>query len=544
MKRSRTLLVPERGGPERLSTPSSVRPERAAPGCAVEGRAATSSFDCGSLRAPRSGGPAINYLLCARVLACACLLLGCADPAPRYGEATISAAAPRATLTGTTWGEAAALELAPGCPGYLDAEVPAHVVHVSEPIALRIRASSETGPVALAVAQGDEVRCDSDEGAGHAPSLTFTGPGDYLVYVAALRAPAELPYTLSVTAGGAMTEERAIAATRDVSVTITSEPSGATVRDATGRDAGGQVLGTTPAMFVVPLPEGDAPAERSWTLDLEGHRSTTVTGRLAAGALVLHGQLPLAGPTAVNGSASGPQPIRDYQTASLAVELTDECAITAAEVEVDIQHSFVGDLRVVLHTPWSQEVLLQRHTGGSRRNLRRTWSLSDAPLASLAGRSTRGRWQLVVHDDAGADQGSLERFDLRLTCGSEPGVIATPTIDPTPRTPTPPRHPTPSRHPALPELPNHADIVAVLGRLRPTIAQRCTQGGGSVRVYFALLGSGSVQSVATSGTAPQAAQSCVGQIVRGARFSRFRRNSIDVDYTFDLAAPRPAPPIF
>jgi hypothetical protein len=64
-----------------------------------------------------------------------------------------------------------------------------------------------------------------------------------------------------------------------------------------------------------------------------------------------------------------------------------------------------------------------------------------------------------------------------------------------------------------------------------------------VRVYFALLGSGSVQSVTTSGTAPEAAQSCVGQIVRGARFSRFRRNSIDVDYTFDLAAPRPPPQI-
>lgn len=455
----------------------------------------------------------------------ALLLVACSDPAPRYGEASISSAAPRATLTGTTWGESPALELAPGCPGYLDPEVPAHIVRVSEPIELRIRARSEAGPLALAVAQGDEVRCDSDEGAGHAPTLRFTGPGDYLVYVAALRAPGALPYTLSATA--ASEDEAPASSARDVSVTITSEPSGATVRDASG-----EVVGTTPAMFVLPVPDDEAERERSWILELDGHERTTVTGRLAAGALTLHGQLPLAGPTRVRASASEPQPIRDYQRASLAVDITDECAITEAEVEVDIRHSYVGDLRVALHTPWGQELTLQRHAGGSRRNLQRTWTLSDAPLTSLAGRPTRGRWELVVHDDAGADQGSLERFDLRLTCGSE-AVAAVPTPAERPTSPAPPR---PPRQPRLPELPTHADIVSVLARLRPTIAQRCAQSEGSVRVYFTLSSSGSVQSVSTSGTAPQAAQSCVGQLVRGARFPRFRRSSIDVDYTYDLAA--------
>lgn len=465
------------------------------------------------------------------VVALALALGACSDPAPRYGEATISAAAPRATLTGTTFGESAALELAPGCPGYLDAEVPAHVVHVSEPIELRLRASSQAGPLALAVAEGDEVRCDSDEGAGHAPALTFTGPGEYVVYVAALRAPDALPYTLSVTAAGAAPEAPASVGPQDVSVTITSDPSGATVRDAEGH-----VVGTTPAMFVVPVPEGDAGAERSWVLDLEGHERTTVTGRLAAGALVLHGQLPLAGPTHLSASASGPQPIHDYRTARLAVEISEECAITEAEVEVDIRHAYVGDLRVVLHTPWREELTLRRHAGGGRRNLRHTWTLADAPLASLAGRSTRGRWQLVVHDDAGADEGSLERFDLRLACGSDPVAAATPPEEDDRPEPVTPRRP---RTPRIPELPTHADIVGVLARLRPTIAQRCQSASGSVRVYFALSGSGAVQRVTTSGSADASVRACVGQIVRRARFPRFRRNSIDVDYTYDLAA-RPA----
>lgn len=341
----------------------------------------------------------------------ALVLLGCSDPAPRFGEATLSAASPRATLVGTTWGDSPALELAPGCPGYLDPEVPAHLIRVREPLRVRIQARSDQGPLALAVARGDEVRCESDEGAGHAPALTFTEPGDYQVFVASLRAPAELRYTLEATAGAAIDD--APVQTEDVSVTITSEPSGATVRD-----EGGRALGTTPAMFAVPVSEGES--ERSWTLELEGHEAQTVTGELAGGALVLHGQL-----------------------------------------------------------------------------------VSTAP----------------PEDEAEAD--------------AEPDE------------PTTPRRPRP-RVSRLPELPNHADIVAVLARLRPTIAQRCGSAEGSVRVYFALAGSGRVTRVSASGTAPTAAQSCVAQAVRRARFPRFRRSGIDVDYTYDLAPrvqrPRPIDP--
>ncbi|HBQ10988.1 MAG TPA: hypothetical protein DEF51_07345, partial [Myxococcales bacterium] len=61
----------------------------------------------------------------------AILLLACGGPEPRYGEAALSEAAPRVALTGTTFGQAAALELAPGCPGYLDVETPGHLVEVT-----------------------------------------------------------------------------------------------------------------------------------------------------------------------------------------------------------------------------------------------------------------------------------------------------------------------------------------------------------------------------------------------------------------------------
>lgn len=471
------------------------------------------------------------------------LAVGCGDPAPRYGEASISLASPRATFSGTTFGTAAAMELAPGCPGYLDVETPGHVVHVQEDVPFDITARSDVAPLALAVAHGDEVRCDSDEGSGHAPTLSFETAGDYQVFVAALREPAELAYEISVRAGDARGEPVAAAAPsegRIVNVTITSQPPGAQVRDETG-----DVLGTTPAMFAVTVPEGQGSATRTWTLALPEHQDVTVSGTLEHAALVLHGQLPSIGPIEVDVTADEAQPIRDYQSAALGIDVGEACAITRADVEVAIQHSFVGDLRVVLRPPWGEEIMLQRHAGGGRRNLERTWSTvperttvgtpSAGPLAGLVGRGTQGRWTLVVHDDAGADEGTFERFRLRLTCGQPAVAVAPPPVptptDPTPTAVTPPR----PRTPALPDLPTRADIVRVLGALRPRVEACGTGQGGSARVIATVVGStGRVTQVSSSGVADPNVQRCVARAVRTAVFPRFQRQNLDVDYTYAL----------
>lgn len=481
-----------------------------------------------------------------RAFLCLVLLLaGCGDPDPRYGEASLSSGAPRLTLSGTTFGQAAALELAPGCPGYLDAEQPGHVVHVTEDVPFTVQVRSEQGPLALAVARDDEVRCDSDEGSGHAPTLSFEGAGDYQVYVAALRQPGELAYELLAEAQVAGSGGEPVAGgPSEVSVTITSEPSGAEVRDAQGN-----VVGVTPAMFVLNLTDEQMGQERSWTLSLDGHQETEVSGVVQQGALVLHGQLPVLGPTEIEVSASDAQAIRDYQSASLAVEVAESCPITDAEAEVDIRHTFIGDLRVILRTPWGDEVTLHRHGGGGRRNLRRTWSSGDrgSPLRDLIGRPTRGRWTMVVHDDAGADHGSFQSFDLRLTCA--PGAVAgsppSPSDGPTPTTTQRPSRPTqPNPQSRLPDLPTRTEIVRVLGGLRSR-AERCASGqGGSVRVMLTVNGStGRVTQTSSSGAASGAERACVERVVRSARFSRFRRASLDVDYTYNLPTGqrRPAP---
>ena len=70
---------------------------------------------------------------------------------------------------------------------------------------------------------------------------------------------------------------------REVSATITSEPSGAEVRDGQGN-----VVGVTPAMFVLSVPEEQLGQERTWTLALAGHQETQVSGRSAKHAGLAH----------------------------------------------------------------------------------------------------------------------------------------------------------------------------------------------------------------------------------------------------------------
>ncbi|MCA9604380.1 MAG: hypothetical protein KC619_02225, partial [Myxococcales bacterium] len=139
--------------------------------------------------------------------------------------------------------------------------------------------------------------------------------------------------------------------------------------------------------------------------------------------------------------------------------------------------------------------------------------------------------------DAGADEGSFDRFRLHLVCAPNQVAAVTPPApvpthqDPTPTAVTPPRPHTPS----LPELPTRADIVRVLGAIRPRVEQCGNGQGGSARVIATVVGStGRVTQVSTSGVADANVQRCVARTVRTASFPRFRRQSLDVDYTYAL----------
>ena len=90
-------------------------------------------------------------------------------------------------------------------------------------------------------------------------------------------------------------------------------------------------------------------------------------------------------------------------------------AVHAIEVDVDIAHTFVGDLQVELVAPSGRIVSLHDREGGAQHNLVATWtSSSHAGLAGLVGETIDGGWALQVRDVAREDSGVLRAWGLRV----------------------------------------------------------------------------------------------------------------------------------
>lgn len=367
------------------------------------------------------------------------LLASCAGNPPRFGEIGISAAAPRATLSGRTTERARpAVELSPGCPGFVDPETPEHVFRVEGGTPLVVSASSPAGPLALAVSGGFELRCDSDGGTGHSPHVSIDAPGEYRVYVGALERAMELPYQLVVApaADGPLAPTDAPDGDVRVSLTITSDPPNATVLSASG-----EVLGTTPAMLALAIPRAEVGQERRFYLAMEGHQGGEVIARMQAGAMALHASLPPnprvdpillppdVGPVTgelVAASSEPPVPILDRATVEQHADVASDCTIQRMSVALDLQHSYVADLRVVLRAPSGVEVVLHNQQAGSRRALVTTigWDDRRGALRVLSSQNARGRWTLSVTDAVNTETGTLNRFSLRFTCGTPSAVRA------------------------------------------------------------------------------------------------------------------------
>ena len=89
--------------------------------------------------------------------------------------------------------------------------------------------------------------------------------------------------------------------------------------------------------------------------------------------------------------------------------------LRSLKVHVDITHTYIGDLRVELVSPSDTHVLLHNRTGGSANNIIKTYTGENTPhLQILRGETINGLWRLNVSDHAGADQGKLNRWALKL----------------------------------------------------------------------------------------------------------------------------------
>ncbi len=98
------------------------------------------------------------------------------------------------------------------------------------------------------------------------------------------------------------------------------------------------------------------------------------------------------------------------------ITIAQDALIASATVTLDITHTYVGDLRVTLLTPWGDALRLHDRQGGSADNIQRTFDESTLQtLALLHGHSTKGGWRLQVQDLAAVDAGKLNRWALDFT---------------------------------------------------------------------------------------------------------------------------------
>jgi len=109
--------------------------------------------------------------------------------------------------------------------------------------------------------------------------------------------------------------------------------------------------------------------------------------------------------------------IPDLRTVSDIISITEVGQLTSIIIDVDITHSYIGDLRLRLIAPDNSSVLLHNEGGGSADDIKTSYpilSSSFGDLNILNGKSINGNWILTVSDVANQDQGRVNSWGLKL----------------------------------------------------------------------------------------------------------------------------------
>lgn len=158
------------------------------------------------------------------------------------------------------------------------------------------------------------------------------------------------------------------------------------------------------------------PAAGAWRLEVRD-LATADTGKLERWWLEMTPATGGPGTPPVVLQESPGAAIPDHPAAGIERGLATAVAATlrSVEVEVDITHSYIGDLRVVLVSPAGIEVALHERLGAEADNIKATYTKATTPgLAALEGQPLAGSWRLRVSDHERVDTGKLERWKLTL----------------------------------------------------------------------------------------------------------------------------------
>ncbi|HEY9762505.1 MAG TPA: S8 family serine peptidase [Trichocoleus sp.] len=101
--------------------------------------------------------------------------------------------------------------------------------------------------------------------------------------------------------------------------------------------------------------------------------------------------------------------------ATSSLRIAEQGQVQDIQVNVEIDHEFLGDLDISLTAPDGERVLLQGRTLGTQTQLRQLYTLATTPaLARLLGRRASGDWQLKAVDYAPSATGQIRQWELIL----------------------------------------------------------------------------------------------------------------------------------
>ncbi|MEW6736332.1 MAG: proprotein convertase P-domain-containing protein [Acidobacteriota bacterium] len=112
----------------------------------------------------------------------------------------------------------------------------------------------------------------------------------------------------------------------------------------------------------------------------------------------------------VTGNATPNAAIRDLQTTTSTINLAEAGQVDKLKVNVNIGHTYRGDLVVRLTSPTGKTATLHNRTGGSADNL-----VFEVDRSEFAGEPITGNWRLTVQDTARRDEGILRSWGLTIT---------------------------------------------------------------------------------------------------------------------------------
>jgi M6 family metalloprotease-like protein len=168
------------------------------------------------------------------------------------------------------------------------------------------------------------------------------------------------------------------------------------------------------ALQGIALSSTSSPNSREW----DGRDSGLVISDIGAAGEAIAFKVGAAQPALIaSGQASPNASIPDNRAAGISSTITIGQSGTVAQikVKVDIQHTYIGDLRVTLTSPAGKIAVLHPQLGGSADNLVATYdSAMPSPVSSMVGQPMMGVWVLNVADRARIDVGKLKSWSIEM----------------------------------------------------------------------------------------------------------------------------------